>query len=115
MFYRPTTKIQVRLEGIAALLNAEEDESAWRLMPLRQRGNYASIEPPGRVLPSSQPPDTSDREVTDMESERGRENFRICRTEIRNADILYLRDDGHVRARIEYSPDGGVSARWLVP
>jgi hypothetical protein len=115
MFYRPTTKIQVRLEGIAALMSVEEDESAWRLMPLRQRANYSSIEPPGLVLPSSQPPDTSDRELTAMESDRGRENFRICRTVMRNADILYLREKGHVRARIDYLPEGGISAHWLVP
>ena len=115
LFYRASTKIQLRLEGSATLLSYEEEEAAWKTTRLRSRTVYASIEPPGLVRPSSQPPDTSDREVTEMESERGRENFRVVRTTVRKADVFYLRDAGHVRARLDYLDDGSVSAKWLVP
>lgn len=115
LFYRASTKIQLRLEGTASLVSFEEDESAWNSTALRSRTVYASIEPPGLVRPSSQPPDTSDREVTELESERGRENFRVVRTRVRKADVLYLRDEGHVRARLDYDDQGNPTARWLVP
>ena len=115
MFYRPSTRIQLRLEGTAGLLGEEEAETVWQSTPLRSRAAYASIEPPGLVLPSSQPHDTSDREVTEAESERGLENFRVVRTTVRCADLLYLHPDGHVRARLDYTTDGSASAKWVVP
>lgn len=115
LFYRHTTKIQVRLEGFATMLSLDEEEVAWKSTPLSSRSVYASIEPPGLVRPSTQPPDTSDREVTEMESERGRENFRVIRSIIRTADVLYLRDEGHIRARVEYDSGGQSLAKWLVP
>ncbi len=115
LFYRPSTKIQLRLEGSVVAVGIEQEEKAWKTTPLRSRAVYASIEPPGLVRPSTQPPDTSDREVTEVESERGRENFRVIRTVVRSADVLYLRNEGHVRARLDYAAEGSVTARWLVP
>jgi pyridoxine/pyridoxamine 5'-phosphate oxidase len=117
LFYRHSTKIQVRIEGHAATLGYDEEQAAWDAMPLRSRGMYASIEPPGLVLPSTQPPETSDRELSEVESQRGRENFRVVRTTAFLADILYLRREGHVRARIEYGVGGdqASSPHWVVP
>ena len=99
------------------MLGFNEEQSAWDATPLRSRVVYASIEPPGLVLPSSQPPKASDRELSEMEAERGRENFRVVRTTAFTADILYLRREGHVRARIEYGTDDhrAASAHWVVP
>ncbi len=117
LFYRHSTKIQVRIEGHADLVGFDEEQQAWDATPLSSRRVYASIEPPGLVLPSTQPPDTSDRELSEMESQRGRENFRVVRTTAIVADILYLRREGHVRARIEYGTDGrqAAAAYWVVP
>lgn len=115
MFYRPSTRIQLRLEGTALLLGEEDAETLWQSMPLRSRAAYASIEPPGLVLPSSQPHDTSDRELTEAESERGRENFRVVRTTVRCADLLYLHPEGHIRACVDYASDGASVAKWVVP
>lgn len=117
LFYRHSTRIQVRIEGHAATLGFDEEQAAWDATPLRSRSLYASIEPPGLVLPSTQPPETSDRELSEMESQRGRENFRVVRTTAIRADILYLRREGHVRARIEYGSDGQQAAvgHWVVP
>jgi pyridoxine/pyridoxamine 5'-phosphate oxidase len=117
LFYRHSTRIQVRIEGNATVLGFDEEQAAWDATPLRSRSVYASIEPPGLVLPSTQPPETSDRELSEMESQRGRENFRVVRTTAILADILYLRREGHVRARIEYGTDGhqAAVAHWVAP
>ncbi len=99
------------------MLGFAEEQLAWDATPLRSRAVYASIEPPALVLPSNQPPETGDRELSEMEAQRGRENFRVLRTTALSVDILYLRPEGHVRARIDYGTDGqkAATAHWVVP
>ena len=115
LFYKPSTKIQLRLEGTARLIDGDEADEAWRSTPLKSRSAYVSIESPGVQGLDSRPPDTSDRIVTFAESERGRVNFRIIRTTVRAADWLYLRPEGHVRAKLDYPSAGIVSSHWIVP
>jgi hypothetical protein len=115
LFYSSSIKIQLRLEGTAELINDETADEAWNQTSLLSRSAYVSIEPPGLPHDGEQPPSTGDRIVTQLESERGRANFRILRTTIRRADLLYLRRSGHVRAQLDYARPDRVSATWVVP
>jgi len=115
LFYQSSTKIQLRLEGTAELINDQQADAAWQQTTLLSRSAYVSIQPPGVVGLERHPPDTSDRIVTAAESERGRDNFRIIRTTVRHVDWLYLRRGGHVRAHLDYQVSPHESCRWVVP
>ena len=115
LFYQSSSKIQLRLEGTAELINDQRADAAWQQATLPSRSAYLSIQPPGLVGSDRQPPDTSDRIVTAAESERGRDNFRIIRTTVRHVDWLYLRRGAHVRAHLDYQASPHESCRWVVP
>ncbi len=114
LFYESSTKIQLRLEGLAEVINGEEADEAWKSTSLQSRAAYLSIESPGSPWSGPLPPDTSDRSVTLLESERGRANFRIVRTKVESADWLYLKREGHVRAKLDYDTGGESAAHWVV-
>ncbi len=115
LFYASATKIQLRLEGSASLIVGDEADDAWAETSTRSRAAYVSREPPGRAAAGPHPPDTSDRSVSSAESERGRPNFAIVRTVVRSADWLYLKREGHVRARLLYQESGQCDCQWVVP
>ena len=115
LFYEHGTRIQLRLNGVTHVINGDEADRAWRATPLRSRAAYLSIPIPGEPTQGSGPPDTSDRQTTLAESERGRENFRIVRTRVDTVDLLYLREGGHVRAKLSYPVDSAVTVNWVVP
>ncbi|QEG02664.1 pyridoxamine 5'-phosphate oxidase [Stieleria maiorica] len=115
LFYDPASKIQLRLDGAAVVIDGDQADEVWRQTTPDSRASYLSIRPPGERVNASQPPSTADRFVTREESERGRENFRIVRTTVRHADWLYLRRQGHVRSAIDYDASGGIDAHWVVP
>ncbi|MEM6690185.1 MAG: hypothetical protein AAF664_12200 [Planctomycetota bacterium] len=115
LFYATVTKMQLRLEGSATIIDGAEADRAWAQTSLGSRSAYLSLAPPGTVVPDQHPPDTSDRSVSSLESERGRVNFRIVRTFVTTADWLYLKREGHVRARLNYQDSGKCDCCWLVP
>ncbi|WP_197455701.1 PNPOx family protein [Stieleria neptunia] len=115
MFYEASTKIQLRLDGTAEVIDGVQADQAWEQTPLVSRSAYLSLRRPGDRFDGPQPPDTGDRTVSQAESERGRANFRIVRTTVRQADWLYLRRQGHVRATIGYGIDGKSDVSWVVP
>ena len=115
LFYHPSTKIQLRLQGSARIINDKQADAEWETVSLLSRSAYLSVEPPGKAVATSQPPSTDDRFVEQEESERGRENFRLIRTQVETVDWLYLRQGGHVRASLEYGGKGSVQKAWLVP
>ncbi|WP_372898033.1 pyridoxamine 5'-phosphate oxidase family protein [Stieleria sp.] len=115
LFYDPASKIQLRLDGTAEVIDRDQADEAWRQTTPDSRASYLSVRPPGERVNNPQPPSTADRFVTREESERGRENFRIVRTTVRHADWLYLRRRGHVRSVIDYEAAGGIDAYWVVP
>ncbi len=115
LFYEPSTKIQLRLHGVASVMNDEDADAAWEAVSLQSRSAYLSVDPPGQQRSSQQPPSTADRLVSQLESERGRENFRLVRTRVQSADWLYLRQGGHVRASLAYSEERSTEVSWLVP
>ena len=115
LFYHPSTKIQLRLQGSANVVNDKQADAEWETVSLRSRSAYLSVEPPGKAVVNPQPPSTDDRFVEQEESERGRENFRLIRTQVETVDWLYLRQGGHVRASLEYGGKESVQESWLVP
>lgn len=122
LFYSANDKIQLRLIGKAAVINDERADLAWKETSLRSRSAYVSLEPPGKTHHDPHPPSTDDRDVTQEESERGREHFRIVRTQVSGADLLYLRREGHHRIVLDYAPGSGQgenavspSVRWVIP
>ncbi len=115
LFYEPSTKIQLRLQGIATVLNDKRADAAWESVALQSRSAYLSGDTPGKQVLSLQPPCTADRFVGQSESEAGRENFRLVRTQIQSVDWLYLRQGGHVRASLAYDGKESTEVSWLVP
>lgn len=115
LFYVPSTQIQLRMEGTATVIDGEEADHWWAKTNLGSRASYLSMETPGVAARGSCPPSTTDRLVTEDESERGRANFRIVRTQIGSVDWLYLRNTGHVRAKIDYGDPSDVVCNWVVP
>lgn len=115
LFYDHATKIQLRLNGSTHVIDGGEADRAWQATPLRSRAAYLSKRKPGETFAGSDPPDTSDREATLAESERGRKHFRIVRTRVDSVDCLYLRKSGHVRAKLSYPTDAVATVNWVVP
>lgn len=115
LFYDVESKIQLRLEGTAEVVQGAIADAAWSATPLASRAAYLSITRPGNRASSETPPDVSDRSTSLEDSERGRLSFRVVRTTVQRIDWLYLRGAGHVRAEIEYDPTGTPSVTWLVP
>ncbi len=115
LFYDPLSKIQLRLQGTATVVNNAQADAAWCETSLHSRSAYLSVEPPGKKVAGDAPPSTADRVVNQVDSERGRENFRVIRTQVKEVDWLYLRQGGHVRALLRYLDDGNVDVSWMVP
>lgn len=115
LFYVAATKIQLRLEGTASVIDGVQADQAWVETPERSRAAYLSLATPGKVSLDPQPPDTSDRMVSMAESERGREHFRIVRTVVQSADWLYLNPNGHLRANLIYRDPEACDCHWVVP
>jgi pyridoxamine 5'-phosphate oxidase len=115
LFYHPSTKIQLRLQGTASVVNDRQTDAAWEAVSLLSRSAYLSFDPPSKAVTGSRPPSTTERFVELAESERGRENFRLIRTQVELVDWLYLRQGGHVRASIAYDEKSSVEASWLIP
>ena len=115
LFYDVESKIQLRLEGTAEIVEGAIADAAWQATTLASRAAYLSITRPGNRVSSEVPPDVSDRSTSLEDSERGRLSFRVVRTTVQRLDWLYLREAGHVRAEIEYDQNGTPTAHWLVP
>lgn len=115
LFYEASTKIQLRLDGVAEVVNDDEADGAWQKTMLQTRSSYLSIRTPGERSEGDQAPGTDDRVVSQAESERGRANFRIVRMHVIHADWLCLRREGHLRAKIDYNADGKAEVYWVVP
>ena len=115
LFYTHSSKIQVRLEGRASCQGEEAVEEAWNRTPLLSRAVYASSQVPGQACEGSQPLSGIHGELTEQQSKTARQNFCVIRTIVSRADILYLRQEGHVRAELVYRTDGTMESTWTVP
>lgn len=114
LFYDRSSKIQLRLEGFATVIDGESADAAWQQTPLESRSAYLSVATPGARVQIPQPPATTDRRLSPEETEKGRVNFRIVRTSVKEAELLYLRNEGHLRATVEYRSEAP-KAFWQIP
>ena len=115
LFYDRESKIQIRATGYAQILDGDEATEAWKTIPLASRDAYLSISAPSNTISGQDartPPANTQFSQTD--TEKGRDNFRIVRTIANEVELLFLRDRGHIRARLNYS-EGQCDANWLIP
>ncbi|ACA20155.1 pyridoxamine 5'-phosphate oxidase-related FMN-binding [Methylobacterium sp. 4-46] len=110
--YEPTAKIQLRLDGLAAV-HAEGPvvEGAWEAALPMSRVCYGIAPGPGTPIPRADayalPPDE--------EAARGdRANFRVVLVTVARMEFLYLSAEGHRRARFSWEGDA-MTATWLAP
>ena len=114
-FYDPQSRIQLRLGGHAVVIDDAQADDAWQNTSLSSRAAYLSLATPAKESRDRSPPPTDDRFVSQEESDRGRENFRIVRMTVKTCDWLYLRREGHVRVRASYADPLNPEVCWLVP
>lgn len=123
LFYDASRKVQVRATAIATV-HAEDAlaDARWEASSLSSRRCYLAPFIPGGETPADHdgphpnlPTDISDRLPTDAETAPGRAQFAVIRTQITSLDWLYLRYDGHRRARFTWDNDGALTAAWVMP
>jgi pyridoxamine 5'-phosphate oxidase len=121
--YDPTLKIQLRVDGCAALhTDGALADAAWKATRPMSRLPYAADTPPGSAievpmtLPASQLSmiDESSEEALDHMQRIGRENFCAVVVMIESIEWVHLVSQGNRRARFAW-PRGVLEAKWLQP
>jgi pyridoxamine 5'-phosphate oxidase len=112
-FYDPGAKIQLRLEGRAAL---HRDDSlaneAWAASRTFSRQAYGIVPGPGTVIGAGA--DFTLPGTSEAETDPGRAHFTAITVAVQSLEWLYLAAAGHRRARFTW-PDGTMQAQWLAP
>lgn len=118
LFYHTDYRVQIRLSGRATIHTADEiAEQHWSETPLTSRRLYCTVEEPGQPVatPESTFPDhLVDRAPTEAESQAGRPYFAVIRCQVDMMEWLFLRFEGHRRARFRWREDE-LAATWLAP
>ncbi|MEM0983490.1 MAG: pyridoxamine 5'-phosphate oxidase family protein [Planctomycetota bacterium] len=117
-FYDKGSKRQLRVRSIATIHtdDALADE-AWANTRLMSRRCYLAPAPPSTESDTptpNLPTEFESRDPTKEESEAGRANFAVVTTRVDEIDWLWLRHQGHLRARFTRT-DGGYTSTWLEP
>jgi pyridoxamine 5'-phosphate oxidase len=116
--YDAGAKIQVRAEGLAAILTEGSDvEAAWAATSPSGRRSYLTILPPGSVsdTPTSGLPTAIETRMPEPEeTAAGRANFGLLVITVRWLEWLHLAHDGHRRAAFDRL-DGDWTGTWLIP
>jgi pyridoxamine 5'-phosphate oxidase len=111
--YDPGAKVQIRIEGRAALHAGDPiGDAAWSSSRRMSRACYAVTPAPGSALVEA---DGFILPTTDEEMDAGRVNFLAVLVTIERLEWLWLAHDGHRRAEFAFGPGDSVSRRWLVP
>jgi len=106
MFYDREAKIQVRASGPVTLHHGDEvAEARWQASREQSRQCYHAALGPGAPL---DPADERD------DLDEGYDQFVVLRCRVEVMDWLYLRAQGHWRARFEWS-EGRWQGRWVAP
>ncbi|GAB4401664.1 MAG: hypothetical protein OHK0053_24710 [Microscillaceae bacterium] len=118
-FYDERRGFQLRLSG-KAFLHAEDSlwEAQWAKTNPGSRKVYASLIAPGQPSEepaSGLPPGWDEGRLSEEESELGKPNFMVIRSEISALDWLFLDARGHRRAVFRYHEGQLRSAQWLIP
>jgi pyridoxamine 5'-phosphate oxidase len=112
-FYEPSSKIQMRLEGVATVNtdNAVAD-AAWADSRDFSRQTYGIAPGPGTVIAAGA--DFALPGASHEATATGRSNFCAVTVEIESLEWLYLASAGHRRALFRWD-SGGASGQWLAP
>jgi pyridoxamine 5'-phosphate oxidase len=112
-FYDPGAKIQLRIEGVAAL-NQENPlaDAAWAGSRVFSRQCYGIAPGPGTAI--SEPDGFSLPDTTEDATASGRAHFTAVTVEVQAMEWLYLAAQGHRRARFAWAK-GDISTSWLTP
>ncbi|MEL7471825.1 MAG: pyridoxamine 5'-phosphate oxidase family protein [Planctomycetota bacterium] len=122
-FYDPPRKVQLRAVGVATVHTIGPlADQRWAASTLSSRRCYLAPHTPGHPTPDDRegpdpnlPDDLRNRVPTEAETRPGRANFAVIETRIAALDWLYLKHDGHRRARFEWNGTDKPRATWTMP
>jgi len=104
----PGRRVQLRVKGLATMLQSQQTAEIWRVLPEATRGTYAASLAPGTKITS---PDDAARGLTGAAAERF---FLVIRVGIDELEWLHLAPEQHRRARFTWA-NGVSEATWLAP
>ena len=119
LFYDRNEKTQLRIAARASLHSGDDvARAAWKGTSLFGRRCY--LQDPGPSAEVSRPtsglPDELQQsEPTRSESEAGFRHFAVILARVTELDWLYLRHEGHRRARFTWDAEGRRKGCWLAP
>lgn len=118
LFWDAERRIQLRASG-QAVVSTEGHlvDNVWERAPAGARLGYLTEAPPGtrsEARWTGLPATLCERDPTEKESERGRENFALIACQVDELDWLQLGRYGHARAQFRWE-DGRLDASWVVP
>ncbi|MGI4954554.1 MAG: pyridoxamine 5'-phosphate oxidase family protein [Janthinobacterium lividum] len=102
-------KVQVRLDGAAALQPEDVARTEWDRLHSGSRDTYRIRPAPGTALADPAVADT-DR----VDEDAAYANFAVIAVQVDGMEWLHLARDGHRRAAFTWTADG-MQAEWLVP
>ena len=118
LFYSPSKKLQIRLEGEAVVYHSGKlFEDQWNSSALMSRKCYLINHTPSSILKH---PDvylssySQFNNISIEDSQIGKENFAVIETKISSIDWLYLKSSGHIRAQFNLVNEI-MQGKWLVP
>lgn len=111
--YDPGAKIQIRLEGQAAIHHDDTvADQAWTQSQRMSRACYGTVPAPGSALDEV---GAFSLPQTDDEIAAGRANFCAVIITARRLEWLFLAHGGHRRALFSWEASGAGQSTWLVP
>lgn len=118
LFYDPEMRHQFRVRAHAEVLREGPlFEDAWKRSDVSARRCYLAPRAPSSVsdVPTANLPDSHiDRNPNQEESEAGKVNFSVVRSEIISIERLHLASDGHRRVRFDFV-EGAWQGVWIEP
>ena len=116
LFYDPSTRVQIRINGKAILhFNNEMTSEAWQKTTLSSRRCYLTQASPSSfsAIPTSGLTENIEQEkFTLAESEAGAKYFGIVSIQVESMEWLWLNHAGHRRAFFDYINNNN---SWMIP
>jgi hypothetical protein len=119
LLYDPEAKIQIRCTGMG---HVERDgpvaDAAWADSTTFARRCYLAEDAPGATSdePVSGLPEWAEgQNPTEEQIAPARENFAVLLIEVQQIDWLFLSNEGHRRAVLTPTANGGWDGDWIVP
>ena len=119
LLYDPEQKIQIRCKGFGRIESEGPlADAAWDQSTTFARRCYLAEDAPGAISDgpvSGLPEWTEGLKPSEAQVAPARENFAILLVEVQQLDWLFLSNDGHRRAVLTGSAEGGWDGHWVVP